>query len=236
MRHPARPRRPRGHAHRRRQVAVLSTAGTASPRRVHRDIAADRVDAGPGTPADGSTHVHQLLSNSGRRLPLTPSFPASHSKILPRVHASRGISALVVDEGIAFRIRLRLPPEYRQIHRLRTRFPQVQSPSPPRPRSASGRTSWSSSRCASGAFMSRVSIAPTCTTPCARRRGQRTRNWPSRRAAAPARASSTACRASASMSWPRNCKAMASWRCRITRPTQLRVATTRRRSSAMTRR
>jgi ATP-dependent DNA helicase RecQ len=48
------------------------------------------------------------------------------SEILPRVHASRGISALVVDEahcvsdwGHDFR------PEYRQIHRLRTRFPQV---------------------------------------------------------------------------------------------------------------
>ena len=48
------------------------------------------------------------------------------SEILPRVHASRGISALVVDEahcvsdwGHDFR------PEYRQINRLRTRFPQV---------------------------------------------------------------------------------------------------------------
>ena len=48
------------------------------------------------------------------------------SEILPRVHASRGISALVVDEahcvsdwGHDFR------PEYRQIHRLRTRFPRV---------------------------------------------------------------------------------------------------------------
>jgi ATP-dependent DNA helicase RecQ len=48
------------------------------------------------------------------------------SEILPRVHASRGISALVVDEahcvsdwGHDFR------PEYRQIHRLRTRFPKV---------------------------------------------------------------------------------------------------------------
>ncbi len=48
------------------------------------------------------------------------------SEILPRVHASRGISALVVDEahcvsdwGHDFR------PEYRQIHRIRTRFPQV---------------------------------------------------------------------------------------------------------------
>jgi ATP-dependent DNA helicase RecQ len=48
------------------------------------------------------------------------------NEILPRVHGSRGISALVVDEahcvsdwGHDFR------PEYRQIHRLRTRFPQV---------------------------------------------------------------------------------------------------------------
>src|SRR6187431_1935638 len=48
------------------------------------------------------------------------------SEILPRVHGTRGISALVVDEahcvsdwGHDFR------PEYRQIHRLRTRFPQV---------------------------------------------------------------------------------------------------------------
>ena len=48
------------------------------------------------------------------------------SEILPRVHASRGISALVVDEahcvsdwGHDFR------PEYRQLHRIRTRFPQV---------------------------------------------------------------------------------------------------------------
>jgi ATP-dependent DNA helicase RecQ len=46
--------------------------------------------------------------------------------VLPRLHDSRGISALVVDEahcvsdwGHDFR------PEYRQIHRLRTRFPDV---------------------------------------------------------------------------------------------------------------
>ncbi len=46
--------------------------------------------------------------------------------VLPRLQASQGISALVVDEahcvsdwGHDFR------PEYRQIHRLRTRFPQV---------------------------------------------------------------------------------------------------------------
>jgi ATP-dependent DNA helicase RecQ len=48
------------------------------------------------------------------------------SDILPRVHASRGISALVVDEahcvsdwGHDFR------PEYRQLHRIRTRFADV---------------------------------------------------------------------------------------------------------------
>ena len=48
------------------------------------------------------------------------------SEILPRVHASRGISALVVDEahcvsewGHDFR------PEYRQLHRIRTRFADV---------------------------------------------------------------------------------------------------------------
>jgi ATP-dependent DNA helicase RecQ len=48
------------------------------------------------------------------------------SEVLPRLHATHGISALVVDEahcvsdwGHDFR------PEYRQIHRLRTRFPEV---------------------------------------------------------------------------------------------------------------
>ncbi len=48
------------------------------------------------------------------------------NEILPRVHASRGISALVVDEahcvsdwGHDFR------PEYRQLHRIRTRFAGV---------------------------------------------------------------------------------------------------------------
>ena len=48
------------------------------------------------------------------------------SEILPRVHSSRGISALVVDEahcvsewGHDFR------PEYRQLHRIRTRFADV---------------------------------------------------------------------------------------------------------------
>ena len=48
------------------------------------------------------------------------------SEVLPRLHASRGISALIVDEahcvsdwGHDFR------PEYRQIHRLRTRFPSL---------------------------------------------------------------------------------------------------------------
>src|SRR5688572_15280071 len=47
-------------------------------------------------------------------------------EVLPRLHAARGISALIVDEahcvsdwGHDFR------PEYRQIHRLRARFPQV---------------------------------------------------------------------------------------------------------------
>jgi ATP-dependent DNA helicase RecQ len=48
------------------------------------------------------------------------------SEVLPRLHATRGISCLVVDEahcvsewGHDFR------PEYRQLHRLRTRFPGV---------------------------------------------------------------------------------------------------------------
>ncbi|HKQ14117.1 MAG TPA: DNA helicase RecQ [Steroidobacteraceae bacterium] len=48
------------------------------------------------------------------------------SEVLPRLHAAHGISALVVDEahcvsewGHDFR------PEYRQLHRLRTRFPDI---------------------------------------------------------------------------------------------------------------
>jgi ATP-dependent DNA helicase RecQ len=47
-------------------------------------------------------------------------------EVLPKLHSAHGISSLVVDEahcvsdwGHDFR------PEYRQIHRLRTRFPQV---------------------------------------------------------------------------------------------------------------
>jgi ATP-dependent DNA helicase RecQ len=47
-------------------------------------------------------------------------------EVLPRLHATRGISALIVDEahcvsdwGHDFR------PEYRQIHRIRSRFPEV---------------------------------------------------------------------------------------------------------------
>ena len=143
----ARPRPARHHAHRRRQVAVLPTAGPASSRRVHRDIAVDRVDAGPGAPARRTTASTPRSSTprssaprSSRRLarlergelkllyvaPERLLQAEFESEVLPRVQASRGISALVVDEahcvsewGHDFR------PEYRQLHRCARDFADV---------------------------------------------------------------------------------------------------------------